>query len=304
MRKSLLICLLLISSFAAFAQKVTLGIMDLAARQGVSAGDAGIVTEFIFSAVYEYGRDQYNIIAREQREALLAEQKFTLSGLCDEVSCAVEVGKYLSAEYMIVGSFTKFGSKYYITLQLVSVRTTAVTGSSRIDAADYDGLMEELEPGIRRLLGIAGADASQITQVRESSPPSAQEKPDSWTEISSLPDWLIRNRLFRPKIWYGPSGRRRLEVFRWFDEYEVSTEFLFDYETDEVRRVYRSGNLYKLYLHLYEEREYSRAGRGNAYLLIRYIDDATIEVATTRNWRDVKTPSDSSNLSWTVFMKR
>ena len=96
--------------------------MDPAAREGVSENDALIITEFIFTA-YQYGSGKYRIIGRGQRDELLTEHKFALSGLYDEVSCAVEVGKYLATEFMIVGSFTKFGSKYYVTLQLVKTKT-------------------------------------------------------------------------------------------------------------------------------------------------------------------------------------
>lgn len=140
MKRYVCFLLFLCVSVSTFGQKATLGIMDLAAREGVSAKEALIVTEFIFTAAYQYGAVKYRIIARSQRDELLAEYKFALSGLCDDTSCAVEIGKYLTAEYMIVGSFTKFGNKYYITLQLANVTTTSVEGSSRMGRLTTTGL--------------------------------------------------------------------------------------------------------------------------------------------------------------------
>ena len=159
MRRFFLCMFLLISATATFGQDVTLGIMDLSAKEGVSEGDADAVTDFVFGAVYKFAGDQYRIIARNLRDTLLTEQQFALSGLCDDVTCALEVGKYLAAEYMLVGTFTKFGSKYYISFTLVNVNTTEVSGTARIDAPDYDTLVEELDRGLRELLGVESATA-------------------------------------------------------------------------------------------------------------------------------------------------
>ena len=130
---------ILFLSLFLFSQE-TVGVLDITPKQGVSAVEADIVTDFVYDALYRFGGGKYLIISRQNREAILAEHEFSMSGFCDDTSCALEVGKYLSADYVVIGSFTKFGSKYYLSLQLVNVNTTGVAGSAREGADDLDGI--------------------------------------------------------------------------------------------------------------------------------------------------------------------
>lgn len=102
--------------------------------------EADIVTDFVYDALYRYGGRRFMIISRQNRESILAEHQFSMTGFCDDASCALEVGRYLAADYVIIGSFTKFGTKYYLSLQLVDVNTTRVSGSAREGADDLDGI--------------------------------------------------------------------------------------------------------------------------------------------------------------------
>ncbi len=140
MKKALLIILVaLILSPLLFPQQ-TIGVLDINPLQGVSAVEAKIVTDFVYDALYRYGGGEYMIISRQNREAGLAEQKFSMGGFCNDIACALEVGRYLSADYVVIGSFTKFAGKYYLSLQLVDVNTTGVAGSAREGADDLDGI--------------------------------------------------------------------------------------------------------------------------------------------------------------------
>ena len=136
--------LLPMSLYAQSGNKKTLGILDLVAKEGVTQSDASILTDFVFDAAYKFGREKYKIIARGQRDELLEEHGFSFSDLCDEVTCAIQAGKYLSADYVIVGSFTKFGSKFYVIVQTINVNTTEGDGSARRGAADYEGIEQSV----------------------------------------------------------------------------------------------------------------------------------------------------------------
>lgn len=138
-KKPVLMFVLLVVACFLSAQE-TVGVLDISPKQGVSAVEADIVTDFVYDALYRYGSDSYRIISRQSREAILSEHEFSMSGFCDDASCALEVGRYLSADYVVIGSFTKFGSKYYLSLQLVDVNTTEVSGSAREGADDLDGI--------------------------------------------------------------------------------------------------------------------------------------------------------------------
>ena len=136
-KKYIIFSMFLLISYNLFSQQ-TIGVLDITPRQGVSEQEAEIVTDFVFAALYQYGSDKYSIISRQNREKILTEHAFLYSGFSDDTSSALEAGKYLSADYVVIGTFTKFGSRYYISLQLVDVNTTKVIGSAREGADNLD----------------------------------------------------------------------------------------------------------------------------------------------------------------------
>ncbi len=143
---------LIVFHVAVFAQDFpTLGIMDIVAKQGVSTDDTSMLTDLIFHHTYHIGSDKYNIIARDLRDKLLEEHKIALSGLCDDVSCALEAGNYLAADYMMVGSFGQFGTNYHLTLQVVNVNTTKIDSSIRAKGESLDKIEKNIARNVKAL---------------------------------------------------------------------------------------------------------------------------------------------------------
>lgn len=172
MKKTIImvVLFLLLSSFL-FSQE-TVGVLDISPRQGVSAVEAQIVTDFVYDALYRFGGGKYMIISRQNREAILAEHEFSMSGFCDDASCALEVGKYLSADLVVIGSFTKFGSKYYLSLQLVDVNTTTVAGSAREGADDLDAVASTaVDACVAGIFGSTRPAAAQAAVTPALAPP-------------------------------------------------------------------------------------------------------------------------------------
>jgi hypothetical protein len=54
---------------------------------------------------------------------ILKEAQIQLSDACDNAQCAVEYGKLLTAEKMVIGSIGRLGNTYAMTIKLVSVET-------------------------------------------------------------------------------------------------------------------------------------------------------------------------------------
>ncbi len=99
----------------------------------------------------------YNVMERSEMDAILKEMTFQQSGMCDETSCLVEVGKMLTVDRVISGSIGLVSINFYsITLRVINVQTGEIVVAS---ASDYEGDAKGLiSTGIRdavRKLAIA-----------------------------------------------------------------------------------------------------------------------------------------------------
>lgn len=71
------------------------------------------------------------VMERSQMNAILSEQGFQKTGSCDASECAVEVGRILAVDRMVLGSAGKLGETWSVTLRLVNVETGEVAASVR-----------------------------------------------------------------------------------------------------------------------------------------------------------------------------
>ena len=70
--------------------------------------------------------DKVTIVNRDQIRKVAEEHQIALSGLVDTTS-AVKLGKFLSAQYIVVGRASKIGQTFYLVLKIVDVETTEQT---------------------------------------------------------------------------------------------------------------------------------------------------------------------------------
>ena len=96
------------------------------------------------------------VVNRDQIKKVADEHQIALSGLVDN-SSAVKLGKFLSAQYIVVGRASKIGQTFYLVLKIVDVETTVQTTVSAKAAAEsgfeavLERLSEPLTADIRRL---------------------------------------------------------------------------------------------------------------------------------------------------------
>jgi TolB-like protein len=109
----LILCTLSLQS----QDKMRIAIIDFEARD-ISKRDAIKISELIRNEMINIGK--YVIIERAQMGNILKEQGLQQTG-CTDVSCAVEMGKMLSAKKMLVGSIMKLGNDIIITGRIVDV---------------------------------------------------------------------------------------------------------------------------------------------------------------------------------------
>lgn len=120
MIKKVLICItaIIISiTTAQSAEKMRLAVMDLQPK-GVSKMYAATISDLLRSELVDTG--QFIVIERSQMAQILKEQELQQTG-CTDNACAVEMGKLLSANKMLVGEVNQLGTAIMITIRVVDV---------------------------------------------------------------------------------------------------------------------------------------------------------------------------------------
>ena len=123
---------------ASAARAPTVAVMPLQAK-GVAPSNADIITDAIATQLQQAGTQR--VLERAQMDQILREQGFQKSGACDGSECAVEMGRILSVDRILVGSVGLLGRTYTLNLRLVSVGTGEVL---RSDMKSYAGTVDEV----------------------------------------------------------------------------------------------------------------------------------------------------------------
>lgn len=112
------------------------------------------------------------VMERTQISRILAEQQFQSSGACDRSECAVEVGRILSVDDVVLGSVGKIGESWSVTLRLVSVQTGEVVASARdTRSGSIESLLSESIPKLAHEI----LQALDVRTGKTSEPISAEE---------------------------------------------------------------------------------------------------------------------------------
>ena len=160
----LIITLLISWSFSETNQKPLVAVMDFQG-ENLQASDVRAISRRFQSELSNTG--MFQLLDRTQMDALLKEQGFQSSGVCDG-SCQVEMGQLLGAEKLITGSVSQVGSVYSITANLVDITTGSIERSESLDIeGSISSVLTELAP--RAAFLISGKKA-------EPPPPKAQAK--------------------------------------------------------------------------------------------------------------------------------
>jgi hypothetical protein len=88
---------------------------------GVTENEALSLTDALRSELGKSGK--YQVMERSQMDDILKEQGFQQSGVCDEATCAIEMGKILAVTYIIMGNIGMVGKTYTLSVRFVEVGT-------------------------------------------------------------------------------------------------------------------------------------------------------------------------------------
>jgi hypothetical protein len=150
---------------------------------GVAHQEMTLFVDYISSSISDNA--DYILIDRRQRESILVETQFSNSGCADE-SCAIEIGRLLSATEMIVGSLGSIGSLYILNIKLIEVETgrTLRDVSERYDSIEKlvigsDDVVAELFEGNQKFS--TSTDNQPETQPSEKVTHNTEIEPQTTT---------------------------------------------------------------------------------------------------------------------------
>ena len=134
--------------FAQGQESKTVAIFNLDTK-GVSNLEAEVLSEkfrYYFSSIVNsdnYNKtdnQQYDVVERAEIDRILNEHEFQLSG-CVSDSCALEFGKMLQADAIVVGLIGQVGETYTAMVRMIDVETTKTLSTA---SSDYKGPVDEL----------------------------------------------------------------------------------------------------------------------------------------------------------------
>jgi TolB-like protein len=145
--------------------------------------------------------ERYEVIDPAQRENILNEIQFSLSG-CTTEECQLEVGRMLSANQIVVGSVGNIGRVFMLNMKIVEVETgkTISTASGSFNSienlifesegvvyelVDYAAALEEPEREAQRALAGEPAD---IEGQRERAVQETGEEPETASSETAEPE--------------------------------------------------------------------------------------------------------------------
>ena len=161
-----------------------------------SESDAQIITELFETALVK--SDIYQVLEQNRMQEIMKAQKQSLSGCTDE-SCAIEVGKLLAADRVIMGSFSALGEQYILTAKIIDVERGRNLKADRIMAEDMDRIASKAEELAFQLAGIA-AEAEPTEAPRPEPEPASGASEKSEGPSAELTNLYIQQEVLTKQI--------------------------------------------------------------------------------------------------------
>ena len=143
-------------SHAQEIEEYNIAVLDLTAK-GISEVETDYLSEYMRGQVTrlvtseEYIKTSniiYTVVERSQMDKIF--EQFEIQNLgCTDVSCAIELGKMLNVEKIIIGSVGLVGKTYSISIRIVDIETAKTTAvADYVFTGQRDNLLTEGIPSV------------------------------------------------------------------------------------------------------------------------------------------------------------
>ena len=135
----ILVCMLIPVLLSAEDEKPKIAVMDLKGKN-LSQDEADAVTDFLRTDLVN--TKSFTVIERDRIKDVLKEQELSISGVTKESGEAAKVGELLNVKFIMVGTLSKLGEKYFLNIRVVDVETGKVTLAKRGSSKKLEDLTE------------------------------------------------------------------------------------------------------------------------------------------------------------------
>lgn len=178
------ILLLASGAFAQETEKPLVAVLPFSSRILDSSAIDGLMSAMNSELV---NTGAFRVMERSQMDGILREQGFRETGACDGADCAVEAGKILSVDEMVLGSVGKVGNTYTVSVRLVDVGTGEVLKSvTKNSRAEVDAILTDILPQVAN--DLVSGHAKDTTAKPTSNKPIAEPASSDTAEDTDTAD--------------------------------------------------------------------------------------------------------------------
>ena len=130
----------------------------------VSEADAEVVTGLVETALVK--TESYEVIEQREMDSILEAQEYAIADCTDE-RCAVEFGKLLAAEQIVLGSFSSIGGTYVLNARVIDVAQGKNIKADTVEVARLENVTEATELLAFKLAGLTYSRGEEVQVARQ-----------------------------------------------------------------------------------------------------------------------------------------
>jgi TolB-like protein len=136
---------------AVAAEQEVIAVLPFKAH-AMRAGQATMFSATLATMLAEKGH--FKVVDRAHMDKVMAEQSFKLMAATEDQ--LMDLGKFLHADYLVVGDLGRLGSRWSLSVRLISVASGGVTKTKRMSWSDADMVEQLLDNLASELSGLEG----------------------------------------------------------------------------------------------------------------------------------------------------
>ncbi len=170
MKKPLLIVVLLfVSLLPVVADKPRIAVIPF---DSIGLSKANVHSLSLLFETALLNTNKFDVIEQTRVEPLLRALEYSLNDCTDE-ECAIEIGKLLSAEQIVLGTVGIIGQRYYLNVKIIDVQLGRNLGAQKDYADSLEALIELIDP---LAFGLAGMSPPKRSGTRQGTTQTEQAK--------------------------------------------------------------------------------------------------------------------------------